>query len=114
MTEPTAAAPPTFKQIGEALALVEDPEIHVSVADLGLVYGASIEPGREGDGSKVRVRMSLTSPACPYAPMLLGMVHGAVARLPGVRSVNVDLTFDPLWDPRAMASDEAKDRLGIF
>jgi metal-sulfur cluster biosynthetic enzyme len=103
----------TFKQIGEALAPVEDPEIHMSISELGLIYGAKIEP-KDGQGNTVTVSMSLTSPMCPYGPMLLAMVHGALAKLPGVRDVNVDLTFSPVWDPRVMASDEAKDKLGIF
>lgn len=103
----------TFKQIGQALAPVQDPEIHMSISELGLIYGAKIE-SKDGQGSTVTVSMSLTSPMCPYGPMLLAMVHGALAKLPGVRDVNVDLTFDPVWDPRVMASDEAKDTLGIF
>jgi metal-sulfur cluster biosynthetic enzyme len=103
----------TFKQIGQALAPVQDPEIHMSIAELGLVYGAKIDP-LEGPEHTVTVSMSLTSPMCPYGPMLLAMVHGALAKLPGVRDVNVDLTFTPTWDPRTMASDEAKDTLGIY
>lgn len=105
--------PVTFKQIGEAVAPVQDPEIHIGIGDLGLVYGARIEPAREG-GTKVQLTMSLTSPACPYGPMLLASVHGALAKIPGVRDVDVDLSFDPVWDPKTMASEEAKDQLGIF
>ncbi|MBI4425659.1 MAG: DUF59 domain-containing protein [Elusimicrobia bacterium] len=103
-----------FRDVGKALEPVQDPEIHMSVVELGLIYGAKIEPVEEGRGKRVTVAMSLTSPACPYGPMLLAMVHGAVAKLPGVRTVDVDLTFNPLWDPRTMASEEAKDKLGIF
>lgn len=103
----------TFKQIGQVLAPVEDPEIHMSIVDLGLIYGARIE-SPDGLGNTVTVQMSLTSPMCPYGPMLLAMVHAALAKLPGVRDVNVDLTFSPPWDPRTMASEEAKDTLGIF
>ena len=103
---------PTFRQIGEALGKVQDPEIHMSITELGLVYGARVE--EQGDGNSVVVRMSLTSPACPYGPVLLATVHGAVAKLPGVRDVDVDLVFEPAWDPRTMASEEAKDQLGLF
>jgi metal-sulfur cluster biosynthetic enzyme len=46
--------------------------------------------------------------------MLMAQVHGAVAQLPGVRDVNVDLVFQPAWDPRSMASEDAKDMLGIY
>lgn len=104
----------TFKQIGEALAPVKDPEIHISVSELGLIYGAEIKASEAGDGQRVKLVMSLTSPACPYGPMLLASVHGALAKIPGVRDVDVDLAFSPLWDPRTMASEEAKDQLGIF
>lgn len=102
----------SFKDIGAALATVLDPEIHMSITELGLIYGAEV---LEAEGGKsVKVRMSLTSPACPYGPMLLASAHGALAKLPGVRDVDVDLTFQPSWDPRTMASEEAKDQLGIY
>lgn len=104
----------TFKQIGEAVGPVKDPEIHISIAELGLIYGAEIKPATEGEGNRVKLTMSLTSPACPYGPMLLASVHGALAKIPGVRDVDVDLSFAPTWDPRTMASEEAKDQLGIF
>lgn len=103
----------SFKQIGEALNTVIDPEIHMSVAELGLIYGAALDHS-EADGTTVKVSMSLTSPACPYGPMLMSQVHEAVAKLPGVKNVDVDLTFVPSWDPRQMASEEAKEQLGIY
>lgn len=106
-----------FTQIRDALVPVEDPEIHMGIVELGLIYGAKIgngEPKKDGGGDTVTVQVSLTSPACPYGPMLLAQIHGALARIPGVRDVNVDLVFDPPWDPRTMASEEAKDKLGIF
>jgi metal-sulfur cluster biosynthetic enzyme len=102
----------TFKQIGEALQPVHDPEIHMSIVDLGLVYGAKMEQAKEG--LLVKVTMSLTSPACPYGPMLLASVHGALAKVPGVRDVDIDLTFSPTWDPRTMATEDAKEQLGIY
>ncbi|MCM2303317.1 MAG: iron-sulfur cluster assembly protein, partial [Elusimicrobia bacterium] len=64
MTKTDTAAEATFKQVGEALKPVVDPEIHISIVDLGLVYGA--EFGESPKGRSVKVRMSLTSPACPY------------------------------------------------
>ncbi|MBI5243551.1 MAG: metal-sulfur cluster assembly factor [Elusimicrobia bacterium] len=103
----------TFKMIGEAVRPVQDPEMHVSLADLGLVYGAELQPDPQG-GSRVVLKLSLTSPACPYGPMMLASVRAALAAVPGVRDARVELAFDPPWDPRTMASDEAKDMLGIF
>lgn len=108
-----AATDVSFKQIGAALATVYDPEIHMNIVELGLVYGVKVEEIDTG-GKAVTVTMSLTSPACPYGPMLLATVHGALAKVPGVRGVDVDLTFTPTWDPRVMASEEAKDQLGIY
>ena len=107
-----AATELNWKKIGEALKPVFDPEIRISIVDLGLVYGAEI--GENEKGKTVKVRMSLTSPACPYGPMLLASVHTAVARLPGVKDVDVDLTFVPSWDPRTMATEDAKEQLGLF
>lgn len=104
----------TFKQIGEALQPVQDPEIHMSIVDLGLIYAAEVKDSQSGEGKAVRITMSLTSPACPYGPMLLASAHGALAKIPGVRDVDVDLSFKPNWDPRTMATEEAKDQLGIY
>lgn len=108
----TTMAPVTFRQIGAALQPVFDPEIHMSIVDLGLVYGAEI--GRSEKGLLVKVKMSLTSPACPYGPMLLASTHSALARIPGVKDVDVDLVFTPTWDPRAMATEDAKEQLGLY
>ena len=89
MTENVAAKPQTttFKLIGEALQPVHDPEIHISIVDLGLVYGAEL--GESAKGRSVKVRMSLTSPACPYGPMLLASVHTALTKLPGIKDVDL-------------------------
>jgi len=103
----------TFKMIGAALRPVQDPEIRISLVDLGLIYGAEVRSAPEG-GSLVTLKMTMTSPACPYGPMLLACAQAALAALPGVKEAKVELAFDPPWDPRTMASDEAKDELGIF
>jgi metal-sulfur cluster biosynthetic enzyme len=106
------AAEATFKHVGEALKPVVDPEIHISIVDLGLVYGAEFSESPKG--RKVLVRMSLTSPACPYGPMLLAAAHTALTKLPGIKDVDVDLTFTPGWDPRTMATEDAKEQLGLY
>ncbi|MFA6091403.1 MAG: metal-sulfur cluster assembly factor [Elusimicrobiota bacterium] len=111
---PDAFPKVTFKQVGEAVRPVQDPEIRIGIADLGLIYGAKLEPDARGGGTRVRLHMSLTSPACPYAPMLLASVHAALVKIPGVTDADVDLAFEPLWDPRSMASEEAQEQLGIF
>lgn len=102
----------TYRMVGQALQPVFDPEIRMSIVDLGLIYGASLAESPKG--LAVKVTMSLTSPACPYGPMLLAGVHSALAKIPGVKDVDVDLVFTPGWDPRAMATEEAKELLGLY
>jgi metal-sulfur cluster biosynthetic enzyme len=103
----------TEEQVKDVLKKINDPEIHLSIVELGLVYGVDIQPG-DPDKAKVNVRMTLTSPACPYGPALLSKTHADLASIPGVSEVSVDLVWIPPWDPRTMASDEAKMQMGIF
>ncbi len=100
---------PTKEAIITALKQVHDPEIHLSIIDLGLVYDIHVEP--EG---KVQIKMTLTTPACPYGEILVGQAHRAVAELEGVKEVEINLVWDPPWDPKEMCSDTAKDVLGIW
>jgi len=94
----------------EALKRVEDPEIHQDIVGLGLVYGVIIDDG----GKKVTVKMTLTTPYCPYAPQLVEQARMAAGSVPGVEAVEVDMVWDPPWDPRTMASEEVKDILGLW
>jgi metal-sulfur cluster biosynthetic enzyme len=102
---------PTVEQIREALKDVKDPEIMMGILDLGLVYGIDIE-GPEQD--QVTVTMTLTSPMCPVGPLFKQQVQSAVESVEGVKSARVEITFNPPWDPREMASEEAKLQLGIW
>lgn len=102
---------PTQDEVREALKTVEDPELHLGIIDLGLVYGIDVS-GTENEN--VKVTMTLTSPMCPVGPMFRQSVQDKVDSLPGVRSTKVDITFDPPWDPREMASDDVKTMLGIW
>ena len=104
---------PTADEIREALRPVEDPEIHLSIVDLGLIYGVEATDEPDGSGTNVQVNMTLTTPACPYGPMLLGQTHATAQRVPGVKTVKINLVWNPPWDPRTMASEEAKMELGI-
>lgn len=87
---------------------VYDPEIPVNIYDLGLVYEIDVEP----DGVAV-IRMTLTAPNCPMADLLVEDVNREVAKVAGVKEVEVILTFDPPWD-RSMMSEEALLDLGMF
>ena len=92
----------------EALETVYDPEIPVNIFDLGLVYTITID-----DTDAVRVIMTLTAPGCPVAGEMPGWVADAVNALPGVRQVDVEMTFQPPWGMEMM-SDEARLELGFM
>ena len=96
----------------EWLRPVEDPEMFISIIDLGLVYDAILEPA-EG-GNRASVVMTLTSPSCPLAESFVASVKKRLLEYPGVIDAEVKLVFEPKWDPASMASDEVKDRLGIW
>lgn len=100
---------PTKEQIIEVLKPIHDPEIRIGIVDLGLIYDVDIS-----DDGVVRVKMTLTTPACPYGEMLIAMVHREAEQMEGVTKVEVLLVWDPPWDPKEMCSDYAKDMLGIW
>jgi FeS assembly SUF system protein len=83
-----------------ALRTVHDPEIPVNIYDLGLIY--RIEPKDQG---LVEIDMTLTAPGCPVAGEMLKWVQTAVSGVEGVRTVNVNLVFDPPWDKSRMSED---------
>ncbi len=95
--------------IMERLKDVFDPEIHMSIVELGLVYDVDI-----ADDGTVDVTYTLTSPGCPLGPVIDGQIQDVLIDLPGVKRVNGKLTFSPPWDPRTMASDDVKMQLGIW
>ncbi|MEW5878188.1 MAG: metal-sulfur cluster assembly factor [Acidobacteriota bacterium] len=99
----------TPEAIKKALQPVVDPEIGISVVDLGLIRDIQITP--EG---VVTVRMTLTSPFCPEGPAIVQEVEQTVRFLPGVKEAAVELVWNPPWDPRTEASDEVKAMLGIW
>src|SRR5262245_13256010 len=92
----------------EALETCYDPEIPANIYELGLVYGVEVDD--EGD---VRIQMTLTTPHCPVATSLPGEVQSKVSAIPGVKSANVDLVWDPPWDPSKM-SESARLQLGML
>jgi len=98
------------EQVREALKSVTDPEIDISVIDLGLIYGIEIDEERKS----VKLRMTLTSPMCPAGPEILAAAEMAVRRIKGVELAEVELVWTPPWDPYTRCSDEAKPLLGIW
>lgn len=90
MTEPTPVVEDTVRR---ALRKVKDPEAGINIIDLGLVYDIAVEQG------KVDVKMTLTSPACPAGPQIMGDADGAIRALDGVKDVRIELVWDPYWTP---------------
>jgi FeS assembly SUF system protein len=95
-------------EIVAALKSVYDPEIPADIYELGLIYRIDI-----GDDRAVTVDMTLTTPNCPSAQELPGMVEDAVASVPGVGPVTVKVVWEPPWDPSRM-SDEARAALNMW
>jgi FeS assembly SUF system protein len=96
------------EQIVDVIKTCYDPEIPVNIFELGLIYKTEVNP--EGD---VVIDMTLTSPACPAAGSLPPEVERKVAELPGVRSVKVNVVWEPVWTPEKM-TEAAKLQLGMF
>ncbi len=106
---PEVAAPGSdlVEEIVAALRQIFDPEIPVNIYDLGLIYNVEV-----ADGNAV-VTMTLTTPHCPVAETMPGEVELRVMSVPGVASAEVNLVWDPAWDPGKM-SDEAKLEMGML
>ena len=102
---------PDEEEVRQALKSVYDPEIGISIVDLGLVYGVQIDD----DSRNVIIDMTLTTPACPLGPIIKTQAHAVLTnRFPAVNDVDINLVWTPRWDPRIMASEEAKAELGIW
>lgn len=92
----------------DALQTVHDPEIPVNIYELGLIYRLDIE-----DDGKVVIDMTLTAPNCPVADLIPVQVMEAVQDVEGVKVADVNLVWEPVWNPELM-SEEAKLALGMF
>lgn len=94
------------KKVRAALKTVFDPELHINIVDLGLVYDVREE------GGVVEVEMTLTSPGCPLASVIDSEINRVVKKIKGVKKVTMELIWDPPWMAEMM-SDEAKAELGF-
>lgn len=97
------------EQVWQALGSVFDPEIPVDLVNLGLIYCVKIDQ----QAKQVDIQMTLTAPACGMGPVLVGDVEYRVRLVPNVKSVKVELVFDPPWQ-RHMMSEEAQLQTGMF
>lgn len=97
-----------YEAVIDALKEIYDPEIPVNIYDLGLIYDVKISPENHA-----KVIMTLTTPHCPVAESMPGEVELRVGAVPGIGDAEVELVWDPPWDPQKM-SDEAKLELGML
>lgn len=93
-------------QVREVLRGVFDPELHMNIVDLGLIYDVVVE------AAKVQVKMTLTSPGCPYGPYLIHQVKDTVQSLKGIAEARVEVVWDPPWGPDKM-TEEVRLELGF-
>jgi len=96
------------RKVVEAIKEIYDPEIPVNIYELGLIYKVDINKDND-----VYVEMTLTSPGCPVAQEMPGWVQSAIMPIEGIRHVDVDIVWDPPWDPSMMA-ETAKLQLNMF
>lgn len=96
----------TTDDVIEALKDVYDPEIPISVVDLGLIYGVEVDNGN------VDVKMTLTFPGCGLGPVICQQAEWRIAELDGVDEINVELVFEPPWTPD-MITEDGKKELGL-
>ena len=97
-----------YEAVVEALKEIYDPEIPVNIYELGLIYGVDVT-----EGGHAAIAMTLTTPHCPVAESMPMEVELRVAAVPGIATAEVNLVWDPPWDPAKM-SDEARLELGML
>ena len=96
-----------YTDVIKALKQVYDPEIPVNIYDLGLIYELVINKEHE-----VAIKMTFTAPNCPMADEVMAEVKTSVEDVPGIKSCNIELVFEPVWD-KSMLSEEARLDLGL-
>jgi len=98
---------PSEAEIIDKLRTIPDPELGISIVDLGLIYGIEIQTA-----GKVCIKMTLTTMGCPLFSLISQPIKKGLGELAGVKEVEVELTFDPPWTPEKM-SEQAKIQLGF-
>jgi|YelNatPaOPRAMG01_1025707.scaffolds.fasta_scaffold24025_2 metal-sulfur cluster biosynthetic enzyme len=101
------------EKLKKELKNVYDPEIPISIWDLGLIYGIDVD-----DSGNVRIKMTLTAPACPISSFIVFQVQEAVYKalsdVKGINEVNIDVVFDPPWDPSKMTEEGRRKFKELF
>ena len=93
----------TNEDVMYVLKSVNDPELSIDIVTLELIYNVNVE------NDNVKIKMTFTSPMCPYGPMLVEEIKAKVNQLNGVKEVNIEVVFDPPWQP----SEELRATLGV-
>ena len=93
----------TNEDVMNVLKSVNDPELSIDIVTLELIYNVNVE------NDNVKIKMTFTSPMCPYGPMLVEEIKAKVSQLNGVKEVNIEVVFDPPWQP----SEELRATLGV-
>ena len=114
---PTEAALPEGREgleklVWDQLRTCYDPEIPVNIVELGLVYECGLTPVAEGE-YKVEVKLTLTAPGCGMGGVLAADAQAKIGALPGIREANVEIVFEPAWNP-SMMSEAARLELGML
>ena len=107
-----SSGPVDEKAVWDQLRQCYDPEIPVNIVDLGLVYDCKLEP-REGGGTKVEVKMTLTAPGCGMGPAIAHDAQSKILSIEGVDEAQVDLVWDPPWNQN-MISEAGRMKLGMI
>lgn len=94
---------PTIEEVYEVLRTCYDPEIPVNVVDLGLIYDVKVEDG------VINVKMTLTAPGCPSHVFISDQIRSRLLMMPEVRDANVEVVWDPPWNPTMMSEQARKD-----
>ena len=94
---------PTKEDVFGILKEINDPEIGIDVYTLELIYDVKV------NDDKVKILMTLTTPMCPYGPMLIDEIKSRVSEIKGIKEVDVEVTFDPPWQP----SEQLRATLGV-
>lgn len=104
----------TEEQVYERLKTVMDPELHIDIVSLGLIYKVEVNSLGKED-YRVKVTMTLTTPGCPLAPVIDKLIKDAIESLPGVsrKTIELQLVWEPAWT-KEMMSEEAKLQLGMI
>ncbi len=91
------------KKIIDALKTIYDPELHIDLWTLGLIYDVKVSKGN------IEIKMTFTTPFCPYAPVLIDEVESKIKKIKGIKKVSIEVVFDPPWQP----TEELKAMLGL-